>query len=187
MLADFLGALLILSSSSKIASLPAFAVVVRSYQLLPRRLVSIAAYAIPTLELIVGIILVLRYRLEWAAYLAGVLFATFGLAVSVNLLRGRRNLACGCFGFQQDHLISWKIVLRNTILAVGSCALAFPADISPATFGVEGYAFGSRLLVFSVGACGVVGWVLAEALVMLRSLQDLGEGCGGCGRGRTGS
>lgn len=47
---------------------------------------------------------------------AAAIFLTFVLAISINLLRGRNEVSCGCFGGRSDN-ISWHLVARNLALA----------------------------------------------------------------------
>jgi len=57
-------------------------------------------------------------RQDFENYIAGVgtglLMAGYGAAITVNLLRGRSWIDCGCGGGEQ---LSWSLVVRNLVLA----------------------------------------------------------------------
>lgn len=59
--------------------------------------------------------------------LAAALTAIFVVAISTNLLRGRHELICGCFGRAKE-TISWALVMRD--LAIVALAL-FSAKLAP--------------------------------------------------------
>ena len=51
-----------------------------------------------------------------AAFSAGTLLCIYMAAIAVNLLRGRRNIDCGCGGPAQKQTISEWMIARNGIL-----------------------------------------------------------------------
>jgi hypothetical protein len=63
-----------------------------------------------------------------AASLATPLFLSFGLAISVNLLRGRR-FDCHCFGSVHGGRIGWPALLRSAALV--GVALVVAVGASP--------------------------------------------------------
>lgn len=113
----FLALVLLTASGAKLGNLHEFVGVVRNYRLLPDFMVRFVARALPASEAIVAIGLLVGVLVDWLA-LAGVgLFLLFGGAVAVNLLRGRRDISCGCLGLQHDQRLSWSLVMRNATLA----------------------------------------------------------------------
>jgi uncharacterized membrane protein YphA (DoxX/SURF4 family) len=92
-----------------------FAQAVRGYDLLPARLVAPVATSLPPFELTVGVLLLTGVLTRPAAAAACVVLVAFGLAVAVNLARGRAN-ECGCFGDRRSR-IGWRVVQRNAALA----------------------------------------------------------------------
>jgi hypothetical protein len=60
--------------------------------------------------------------------------------VGINLVRGRTELDCGCFGSQQGQKISTKILIRNVVLMMLSLQVAFWAD---GFFALDGWLFGT--------------------------------------------
>ncbi|MCY3622573.1 MAG: methylamine utilization protein MauE [Gammaproteobacteria bacterium] len=119
MLAAALGFALLLGTASwrKLRGLDEFRAVLADYRLIPACATKPAALAVSTVEgVLAGFWLVAPWRVE-AAILAGVgtalLMAAYGSAITVNLLRGRSWIECGCGGGEQ---LSWILVLRNLVL-----------------------------------------------------------------------
>jgi hypothetical protein len=92
--------------------------VVANYRLLPRALVAPAAYALPPLEAAIGAALATGFWAPWSAAAAAVLLAVFAWAMSVNLLRGRRHIDCGCFQGTLKQPLRWILVIRNALLVL---------------------------------------------------------------------
>ncbi len=96
----------------KLLNLAEFRKVLAAYDVLPRRATSHFSYLLPVLELVTGTALFVRLDTPVPELFAAGLFATFGLGVAVNLLRGRRSFPCGCFG-RDSEVLSWHIALRS--------------------------------------------------------------------------
>lgn len=94
-----------------------FIEVVRNYKLLPQSLVGLVGHLLPIIEIIVSLALLLGLLMPWPMLSAICLFLLFSGAVSINLLRGRSYISCGCFGSGNDQRLSWALVIRNVILA----------------------------------------------------------------------
>ena len=115
-----------------------FSSVLSNYRILPAKLISTATILIPLLELILALSwLLAAFSLKTPAVMSigsGLLLMVYALAITLNLLRGRRHIDCGC-GFSlpdTDHhaaatgqQLSLWLVARNLLLAaaaVGSLA-----------------------------------------------------------------
>jgi uncharacterized membrane protein YphA (DoxX/SURF4 family) len=70
---------------------------VRAYQLLPEAVVPAIGYALPVLEVVVGLCLVLGVLVRVNAVVSAVLFAAFVVGISAAWARGLQ-IDCGCFG-----------------------------------------------------------------------------------------
>lgn len=92
--------------------------VVANYRLLPERLAATAAWMIVGLECLVVLSLLSGLRLAAGAMLAIVLLGGFALAMAINLARGRREIACGCFQLGLRQRLSAGLVARNVVLAI---------------------------------------------------------------------
>jgi hypothetical protein len=82
----------------KLRDLGAFAASVAAYELLPAQLAPLAATQLAVAELLLVGTLVLPPARTGAALAALGLLALYSAAIGVNLVRGRRDLDCGCTG-----------------------------------------------------------------------------------------
>ena len=122
-----LGALLLLAGVTKLADRSAFRAAVSEYQLLPSRLEGPFATALPLLETTLGALLLLGLGTAFAAALAAPLFLTFGIAIGLNMVRGR-VFDCHCFGALQSEGIGWPAFVRS--LALGAAAIVVAVGAS---------------------------------------------------------
>ena len=70
---------------------------VRAYQLLPFDVAGYVGYALPVVEVAVGILLVLGLFTRASAVVSGVLMAAFTIGIASAWARGL-SIDCGCFG-----------------------------------------------------------------------------------------
>lgn len=111
-----IGLLLIIAGVGKLR-MPkgAFTRIVLGYELLPSTVVKFLSWSIPISEIILGVFLVLGLWLKWVTILAAILLCAFSFAVTINLLRGKKN-DCGCT--RKGDVINWGIPLRNLVLVM---------------------------------------------------------------------
>jgi hypothetical protein len=89
-------------------------------------------FVVPIVEILaVAELLVSLAQSRWLALLLFVLYAT---AISINLLRGRKHIDCGCGG--DGTPISWGLVLRNAALVGLALPLQAPVNGFTAVSGV---------------------------------------------------
>jgi uncharacterized membrane protein YphA (DoxX/SURF4 family) len=119
-----IGLLFLAASLSKIADLPAFALQVQHYRLLPLAAVNPLAITLPWIELIAGLALVLGVRPRSGAWITLALMVVFTFAVGAALARGL-DFECGCFGTVDAAHIGLAKMLQN----VGMLALAAVASL----------------------------------------------------------
>ncbi len=91
-----LGAVFVYASWDKIQHPAAFAKQVYNYQMLPVMASNLFAIALPWMELLAGVALIIGVFKGESSLLLSVLLVLFIGAISVNLYRGV-NLDCGCF------------------------------------------------------------------------------------------
>jgi uncharacterized membrane protein YphA (DoxX/SURF4 family) len=118
-----LGGLLLLAGVTKLADRPAFRAAVADYRMLPGWLERPFAALAPLAEVTLGTLLLLGLGTRVTAALATPLFLSFGLAIGVNLARGR-DFDCHCFGSAQRERIGWPSLIRALALALGALAVA---------------------------------------------------------------
>jgi Methylamine utilisation protein MauE len=124
-----IASILVPSGLAKLTNRRSFVEAVRGFDLLPKLAISPFAFALPLVEIVVGGALLIGavfewLGTEWSAAAAVCLFAMFGAAVSINLLRGRANVACGCFG-GGGRKLTWALVGRSLLCLLISL-LALP-------------------------------------------------------------
>ena len=102
-----------------------FVEAVGQYRLLPKSLVGAGALALGLAEAVVlaGLLSVPLTPAPFAWGAAGLLTA-YGLAITINLGRGRDTIDCGCHGFSGRQRIAGWMVLRNLLLATVAALLA---------------------------------------------------------------
>ena len=138
-LRSFLAALFAVAAISKLGAMEEFHGVVRNFRLLPDPLAKPVAMALPVAELAVAAGLLIAPLAPPAALTAALLLAGFGIAIAINVMRGRTAIDCGCFRNGMKQRISWAMVGRNAVLtamALATAALlpaaraAGPADVA---------------------------------------------------------
>ncbi|MBJ6950286.1 hypothetical protein JG666_23760, partial [Vibrio cholerae] len=61
---------------------------------------------------------------------AVLLLLVYSVAISINLLRGRKEISCGCGGVLGNHKLSWMLVVRNLFIgAVSVILLMYPLSL----------------------------------------------------------
>jgi uncharacterized membrane protein YphA (DoxX/SURF4 family) len=99
---------------------------IRAYELLPWSVVEPLGYALPAIEIVVGLALVLGAFTRGAAVVSALLFVAFIIGIASVWARGI-EIDCGCFGGggpKEDAASSypWEIA-RDAALLVASCYL----------------------------------------------------------------
>lgn len=121
-------ALLLPAAWHKIRDLAVFSAVLGAYRIFPRKWAAYVAPIVPLFEASVAIGLLLPVSRPLAAYGASVLLASYGLAIALNLVRGRTDLDCGCTGPLERRPVAAWMVYRNASLAGLVLAVARPWD-----------------------------------------------------------
>lgn len=119
--------ILLLGAIDKLRDRELFAAVVENYRVLPAGVtVRAFALALPLAEIAAAVLLLWPLRRTAGAVLSVALLAMFAAAMALNLLRGRRDIDCGCGGVGGRQSLSWVLVARNGALAL--LAVAGTAD-----------------------------------------------------------
>ena len=92
-----LGAVVLVAGALKVGHPETSARSVRAYQLLPFDAAGYVGYALPVLEIAVGVLLVLGLFTRVNAVIAGLLMAAFVVGIASAWARGL-SIDCGCFG-----------------------------------------------------------------------------------------
>ncbi len=120
-----LGTLFGFAAWHKLRAPEAFRAALRGYELLPERALGAITRVLPALELMAAAGFLLPGGARGAALLAVSLLLLYTGAVAVSLLRGRRDIDCGCAGPAAARTIGFDLVLRNVVLLVAAVACGF--------------------------------------------------------------
>jgi Methylamine utilisation protein MauE len=158
LISALLGGLLLLAGVPKVRNREGRLAAVQGYRVLPEAGERLVAHALPYAEILLGVLLVLGLGAPVVPALAAALFFVFFVGLSVNLLRGRRELDCGCFAFANGEgrvpRISWFHAGRAVVLAALAAALLLaPGGYGIGTTPIAEYLLGLALavLVFTIG------------------------------------
>jgi uncharacterized membrane protein YphA (DoxX/SURF4 family) len=92
-----LGGVLVVAGALKVGQLETSARAVRAYQLLPHDVAGYVGYALPVLEVAVGVLLLLGLLTRAGAVVGGLLMVAFVIGIASAWARGL-SIDCGCFG-----------------------------------------------------------------------------------------
>jgi len=122
-------AIWLLAGASKVADLTHFHAQVDQYRLLPHTLEAPFAYALPFVELFVGVYLLIGLLTRMAGIAACVLMVLFLIAQGQAWARGL-SLDCGCFGTLTHERVGFITILRDVALGLPSLVMAlYPARL----------------------------------------------------------
>ena len=121
-----LSVVLLAGAWQKLRDRELFQAAVENYQLVPESWHRPVATALPLLELAAGVLLLPAPTRTLGAFLAAVLLLVVTSAVAINLLRGRRDIDCGCGTPGTGQRLSWALVGRNAALLAACVVAAAP-------------------------------------------------------------
>ena len=170
--------LFIITATGKLRERRRFLQTVLSYQVLPARFAYPYAVVVPWLEGAVGILLLSGLLSKIAATISAVLLISFIIAIGINLVRGRSDLECGCFGARRHQKINITIILRNLIfLGLSIQVILF----SSGYFALDGLIFKERtsralqppieglLQIAAIGVGAILLYLLVQQFITLRA------------------
>ncbi|PZG10403.1 DoxX family protein [Nonomuraea aridisoli] len=134
-----LGGVLIAAGGLKIGNPADSVVAVKAYQLLPESVAVPVGYALPILEIVVGLLLVVGLLTRVAGVIAGVLMFAFVFGIAWAWANGLR-IDCGCFGgggqlaAGQEPAYLLDIVRDFGLVLLAAWAVRFP----PGRFALDG-------------------------------------------------
>ena len=125
-----LGGVFVYAGSLKVTHPKEAGLAVQAYRLFPPEFARVVGYALPTIEICLGILLILGLFTRVAAALTGVLLVAFIIGVASVWARGY-NIDCGCFGGGGDvtgagrNARYAKEVVRDGVLALVAAWLVY--------------------------------------------------------------
>lgn len=142
-----LGAIFTLALRHKVTAWPRFKAAFGAYQIVAERYVGLVAGGLVVAESVTLISLLLLRPV--GLLLAAGLLTTYGVAIAVNVRRGRRQIDCGCG--DEPTPVSWTLVARNMLLislSLGAYILQ-PVGYS-LSWGVAVVAFAAAMVAFGI-------------------------------------
>jgi hypothetical protein len=127
LLAIALAAIFAGSAAAKFVDLDLFEGAVANYRLVPGWLEKPVAWAAPLCESACAAGLLFAATRAAAAAALVILLGVFSGAIAVNLVRGRRDIDCGCFGPALRQELGGSLLARNLVLIAVALALELPA------------------------------------------------------------
>jgi peroxiredoxin/uncharacterized membrane protein YphA (DoxX/SURF4 family) len=118
------GILFIFSAATKFLDISAFESSIKKFALVPDYFAGSISYIVPSVEIILGIFLILKIKLEIILQLVIYLLVFFTSVISVSLVEGR-DISCGCFGVLSSNNIELTTVIRNILLIVWGLVILF--------------------------------------------------------------
>ena len=114
--------LLLVAGASKIRGRKEFVSQIRAYAVVPYGAAAVLGQALPFIEVATAVVVFADPQL--GGLFVAALFSSFGGAMTLNLLRGRRELVCGCFGPSGRRTITWTHAVANFVLAAAGAGAA---------------------------------------------------------------
>jgi hypothetical protein len=156
-----LAGLLAGAAAHKLRDLHAFRVALGDYRILPWALTGLAAPALVAGELGAAALLLSPAARPWGFAAAAALLALYSAAIAWNLLRGRRDIDCGCFGPALHVGLGGGLLARNAVLL--AAAGAGLAPVAPRPLGALDAATIAGALAFLAFAHAAATRLLAGA------------------------
>ena len=100
----------------KLKAVAVFKATMDEYQLVPRMLSGAIAVLLIAAELAAAILVLVPAVRTTGLMIMAVLLFIYAGGIGINLLRGRRDIDCGCSGPSSRHELSGWLVLRNLVL-----------------------------------------------------------------------
>jgi hypothetical protein len=152
------------AAAHKLRDLHAFRVALGDYQLVPWALTGLVAPALVAAEASAAALLLSPAARPWGFAAAAALLALYSAAIAVNLLRGRRDIDCGCFGPAVHVGLGGGLLARNAGLLAAAGAGFLPVVPRP---------LGALDAATIAGALAFLGFAHAAAARLLPGPREL--------------
>lgn len=124
-----LGLVFAAAALAKLGDLRSFADQVHNFRLLPVGAENLVALALPWVEIVLALALLLGFRSRGGAWLGAALMGVFTIAVAAAVARGL-DFECGCFGTADGSRVGVLKLGQNLVLCLVACvaSLRHPAE-----------------------------------------------------------
>ena len=113
-----IGGVFLWASVDKIIDPSKFSREISNYHIIPFGLENLIAIALPWLELMIGIGLILGFYINANTIIAGFLLVIFNVLVFQAMMRGF-NIECGC-GLKEGDLVGWRKIFEDIVFLLGA-------------------------------------------------------------------
>ncbi len=127
-----LGVVLLVAGAIKVTSPASSALAVRAYKILPYDFAGYVGFALPVVEILIGVLLVVGLLTRAAAVVGGLLMLAFIIGISWAWAHGY-SIDCGCFGGGGTIAASQTQYPLEVLRDVGLVALAAWLVLRPRT------------------------------------------------------
>ena len=159
--------LFVSAAISKARNYSIFRATLLDYQLVPKQLLGFVAALVLTIEFLVVVSVFSGAFAPIGMQIAAVLLLMYGAAIGANLLRGRRDIDCGCTGPAVRQSLTGWLVIRNIALSmIAIVGIAIPLE---RVMAVSDYV----LIAGSLGAGLVIYAAANQLMVSLPRLDSL--------------
>jgi uncharacterized membrane protein YphA (DoxX/SURF4 family) len=114
----FVASIFIGSFYSKVKNIDKHIKIVREYRILREKMIRPFVYLNIIIELAVAIFLYIGVYQTIVTLISIMLIVIYTLAIIINLLKGRKDISCGCGGIIGDYNLSWLLAYRNLLLVI---------------------------------------------------------------------
>jgi uncharacterized membrane protein YphA (DoxX/SURF4 family) len=125
-----LAGIFIYSGCIKLEAPLQFAAAIAGYKLVPDSMISPLADYLPWLEIALGALLLIGWRIRYVAIGASVLLLGFIAILTITYMRGI-DAECGCFGFGDR--ISLRTIARDALILLPALFLVFETRLRRTT------------------------------------------------------
>lgn len=133
----FLALLLLVAGLHKHADLNRIMAAVSAYRVVPGYFTKPVAWLVIAIELTVGTALVIPRTRESASFAAAGVFVVYFVVMSLGLIRGHREIDCGCSLYGREVPLSGAHLIRNGVLVLVAI-MASMSDLPRAVGWVDG-------------------------------------------------
>lgn len=86
-------------------------------------------YFLGLLELVVALAIVFENTRSQASMIAVILLSCYLIAMTAQLIQGKRDISCGCSGPNAETRIGWPLIIRNAVLIALTLLCSLPGTL----------------------------------------------------------
>ena len=125
-----LGLAFLVFGALKLSDPTGFVDSVVSYEIVPDSLARAYGWVLPPIEVIIGVMLIIGFRLRLVALASILITASFIVATTHNLYWAKTSvITCGCLGKVKWHLSTYHLVLQGVMLVMGIQVLLHKGEL----------------------------------------------------------